>query len=93
MKYFGAHVSASGGLENAVKNAKEIGATYMINDEGVEETDVIANDTKPLNAPVRIVFNANLSEPCNVKYTWTITNTKEATSEPIIRRRCFSKKY
>ena len=42
---------------------------YMINDEGVEETDVIANDTKPLNAPVRIVFNANLSEPCNVKYT------------------------
>lgn len=26
MKYFGAHVSASGGLENAVKNAKEIGA-------------------------------------------------------------------
>ena len=27
MKYFGAHVSASGGLENAVKNAKEIGAT------------------------------------------------------------------
>ena len=59
---------------------------YMINDEGEEETDVIANDTKPLNAPVRIVFNANLTEPCNVKYTWTITNTKEATSEPIIRR-------
>lgn len=27
MKYFGAHVSASGGLENAVLNAKEIGAT------------------------------------------------------------------
>ena len=27
MKYFGAHVSASGGVENAVKNAKEIGAT------------------------------------------------------------------
>ena len=59
---------------------------YMINDEGEEETDVIANDTKPLNAPVRIVFSANLTEPCNVKYTWTITNTKEATSEPIIRR-------
>lgn len=27
MKYFGAHVSASGGVENAIKNAKEIGAT------------------------------------------------------------------
>ncbi|MBR4964812.1 MAG: deoxyribonuclease IV [Alistipes sp.] len=27
MKYFGAHVSASGGVENAVKNAKDIGAT------------------------------------------------------------------
>ena len=27
MKYFGAHVSASGGVENAVKNAQEIGAT------------------------------------------------------------------
>ena len=27
MKYFGAHVSASGGVENAVRNAKEIGAT------------------------------------------------------------------
>ena len=27
MKYFGAHVSASGGIENAVKNAQEIGAT------------------------------------------------------------------
>ena len=27
MKYFGAHVSASGGIENAVKNAKDIGAT------------------------------------------------------------------
>lgn len=27
MKYFGAHVSASGGLENAVENAKSIGAT------------------------------------------------------------------
>lgn len=27
MKYFGAHVSASGGVENAVKNALEIGAT------------------------------------------------------------------
>lgn len=27
MKYIGAHVSASGGLENAVKNAKDIGAT------------------------------------------------------------------
>ena len=27
MKYFGAHVSASGGVENAVKNAKYIGAT------------------------------------------------------------------
>lgn len=27
MKYIGAHVSASGGVENAVKNAKEIGAT------------------------------------------------------------------
>ena len=26
MKYFGAHVSASGGVENAVKNAKDIGA-------------------------------------------------------------------
>lgn len=27
MKYFGAHVSASGGVENAVRNAQEIGAT------------------------------------------------------------------
>lgn len=27
MKYFGAHVSASGGVENAIKNAKAIGAT------------------------------------------------------------------
>lgn len=27
MKYIGAHVSASGGVENAIKNAKEIGAT------------------------------------------------------------------
>ena len=27
MKYIGAHVSASGGVENAVKNAKDIGAT------------------------------------------------------------------
>jgi deoxyribonuclease-4 len=27
MKYFGAHVSASGGVENAVKNAQAIGAT------------------------------------------------------------------
>ena len=27
MKYFGAHVSASGGIENAVKNAQDIGAT------------------------------------------------------------------
>ena len=27
MKYFGAHVSASGGVENAVKNAQDIGAT------------------------------------------------------------------
>ena len=27
MKYFGAHVSASGGLENAVRNAQAIGAT------------------------------------------------------------------
>ena len=27
MKYFGAHVSASGGVENAVRNAKAIGAT------------------------------------------------------------------
>ena len=27
MKYIGAHVSASGGIENAVKNAKNIGAT------------------------------------------------------------------
>ena len=27
MKYFGAHVSASGGVENTVKNAKDIGAT------------------------------------------------------------------
>ncbi len=29
MKYFGAHVSASGGVENAVKNAKDIGATVF----------------------------------------------------------------
>ena len=27
MKYIGAHVSASGGVENAIKNAREIGAT------------------------------------------------------------------
>ena len=27
MKYIGAHVSASGGVENAIKNAKDIGAT------------------------------------------------------------------
>ena len=27
MNYFGAHVSASGGVENAIKNAKDIGAT------------------------------------------------------------------
>ena len=27
MKYFGAHVSASGGVENAVRNAQQIGAT------------------------------------------------------------------
>ncbi|MBQ3173185.1 MAG: deoxyribonuclease IV [Alistipes sp.] len=27
MKYIGAHVSASGGVENAIRNAKEIGAT------------------------------------------------------------------
>ena len=27
MKYFGAHVSASGGVENAPHNAKAIGAT------------------------------------------------------------------
>ena len=27
MKYFGAHVSASGGLENAPRNARAIGAT------------------------------------------------------------------
>ena len=27
MKYFGAHVSASGGVENAIKNDKDIGAT------------------------------------------------------------------
>ena len=27
MKYFGAHVSASGGVENAPRNAKAIGAT------------------------------------------------------------------
>lgn len=27
MKYIGAHVSASGGIENAIKNAKDIGAT------------------------------------------------------------------
>lgn len=27
MKYFGAHVSASGGVENAIRNAKDIGAT------------------------------------------------------------------
>ena len=27
MKYFGAHVSASGGVENAPVNAKNIGAT------------------------------------------------------------------
>ena len=27
MKYFGAHISASGGVENAIKNAKDIGAT------------------------------------------------------------------
>ena len=29
MKYFGAHVSASGGVENAVRNAKDIGATAL----------------------------------------------------------------
>ncbi len=29
MKYFGAHVSASGGLENAVRNAQAIGATAL----------------------------------------------------------------
>ena len=63
---------------------------YLTNEEGEEETDVIAPDTKPLSAPVRIVFKANLSEPCNVLYTWTITNTKTNTggnaSEPILRR-------
>ncbi len=29
MKYFGAHVSASGGLENAIRNAQAIGATAL----------------------------------------------------------------
>ncbi len=29
MKYFGAHVSASGGLENAIRNAQTIGATAL----------------------------------------------------------------
>lgn len=62
---------------------------YMVNEEGEEETDVLSPDTKPLNAPVRIVFDANLSEPCNVLFTWTITNTKlteEAETEQVKRR-------
>lgn len=67
---------------------------YMRNEKGEEETDVItydskAEDTKLLDAPVRIVFQANPSIPddysSNVHYTWTITNTNTPDATPIIR--------
>ena len=65
-------------------------ATYfMTNDEGEEETDVIGADTKPLNAPVRIVFQANPTIPDgysnDVHYSWTITNNKNTSATPIVR--------
>lgn len=57
---------------------------YMTNESGEEETGVIGADTHPLNAPVRIVFNANLSMPCNVLYKWTIAcMIKEAESTTV----------
>ena len=57
---------------------------YMTNESGEEETGVIGADTNPLNAPVRIVFNANLSMPCNVLYKWTIAcMIKEAESTTV----------
>jgi len=57
---------------------------YMTNEEGEEETDVITSEpndgqSNPLNAPVRMVFQANPSRPFpdgfsdNVHYDWTIT--------------------
>lgn len=66
---------------------------YMTNDKGEEETGVIGSETGPLNAPVRIVFQANTSRPfpdgfsSNAHYTWTITNTKTTTAAatPIVR--------
>jgi len=65
-------------------------ATYFMKDENGEKgTDVISADTKPLNAPVLIVFQANPTIPdgysSNVHYTWTITNKKNASATPIVR--------
>jgi len=70
-------------------------ATYfMTNDKGEEETDVITadgGDAKILNAPVRIVFQANTSRPfpdgfsSDAHYAWTITNTKNPQATPIVR--------
>lgn len=62
---------------------------YMIDENGEEETDIIGADTKPLNAPVHIVFQANPTIPdgysSNVHYTWTITNNKNTAATPIVR--------
>lgn len=68
---------------------------YMTNEKGEEESDVITSDpngdTPPLNAPVRIVFQANPSKPfpngysSDAHYNWTITNTLQTSSTPIVR--------
>lgn len=73
---------------------------YMTNENGEEETDVIdtdTKDTKPLNAPVRFVFKANIERPLpdgyndNVHCIWTIKNTRstsdtrETETTPIVR--------
>ena len=76
-------------------------ATYYMTDEkGEVETDIITadgGDAKVLNAPVRIVFNANVGRPLpdgfsnDIHFTWTIKNTKvnketnETQTTPIVR--------
>lgn len=56
----------------------------MTDETGKEETGIIDANTKPLNAPVRIFFQANPSMPfpdgfsSNVHYDWTINGTHVA---------------
>lgn len=65
-------------------------AIYYITDEnGDEETDTIGTDTQPLNAPVRIVFEANPIIPEGYKsqvwFEWTLWKANEP--ENILLRR------